>query len=256
MSGESACKKNALPDRGSVVGTVSNVDSLPGLAGLPLAGMCDIVEFRLDAYPAAMPAVEAAISALPVPALITARDPHEGGMSGLGFSPRLALLNSMAGRAGFIDVELRNFALFAEAIDHALENGALVIASHHDFAGMPSASEIDDLVGRAAEGGAHIAKLAVTPRNTADLAVLAARLEGDSPIPLSLMGMGPMGRVSRLLLGQLGSRLNYGFLDEPTASGQWPVGELKRLIEILRAENPATAVSAETVESAIAPTVP
>ena len=249
MSSASACKKIVLSPGVSVVGSVSNAETLPRLSGLPVAAMCDIVEFRLDAYPAAMPAVEAAIAALPVPALIAARDPNEGGLNGLGFSPRLALLNAMTGHAALIDVELRNFVLFAEAIDQARENDAIVIASHHDFSGMPSSSEIDDLIGQAVQGGAHIAKLAVTPQSSTDLAVLAAKLEDTTPIPLSLMGMGRFGRVSRLLLGQLGSRLNYGFLDEPTAPGQWPAGELKRLLEALCAENPPApaeeAVSAD-----------
>jgi 3-dehydroquinate dehydratase-1 len=49
------------------------------------------------------------------------------------------------------------------------------------------------------------------------------------------MGMGPLGRVSRLLLGQLGSTLNYGYLDSATVPGQWSAAELKRLLGILRA---------------------
>jgi 3-dehydroquinate dehydratase-1 len=254
MSGESACKKNAVPAPGSIVGTISNADSLPRLAALPVASLCDIVEFRLDAFPSAMEVVEAAIETLPVPALITARDPHEGGLNNLGFSPRLALLNAMAGRAGLIDIELRNFAIFSEAIDHAVESGVVVIASHHDFAGMPSSSQIDDIIGQALEGGADMAKLAVTPRSSAELAELAGRLENGSPIPLSLMGMGRFGRVSRLLFGQLGSRLNYGFIDEPTAPGQWPAGELKRLIASLRGENPPGPAAVETIGKANAPT--
>jgi 3-dehydroquinate dehydratase len=37
------------------------------------------------------------------------------------------------------------------------------------------------------------------------------------------------------LLGQLGSVLNYGYLDESTVPGQWPAAELKSLLATLRA---------------------
>ena len=45
------------------------------------------------------------------------------------------------------------------------------------------------------------------------------------------MGMGPLGKVSRLVLAAAGSRLNYGYLDKPQVPGQWPALELVRRIE-------------------------
>jgi 3-dehydroquinate dehydratase-1 len=44
------------------------------------------------------------------------------------------------------------------------------------------------------------------------------------------MGMGPLGKVSRLVLAAAGSRLNYGYLDKPQVKGQWPALELVRRI--------------------------
>ena len=57
--------------------------------------------------------------------------------------------------------------------------------------------------------------------------------------PIAVMGMGPMGPVSRLLYSQLGSCLVYGYLgEEETAPGQWHVSlikeTLRRLGPILR----------------------
>ena len=47
------------------------------------------------------------------------------------------------------------------------------------------------------------------------------------------MGMGTFGKISRLLLAQAGSVLNYGYLDQPNASGQWEAVLLqKRLAEL------------------------
>jgi 3-dehydroquinate dehydratase-1 len=62
-----------------------------------------------------------------------------------------------------------------------------------------------------------------------DIFVLAAMIE-TSPIPVSAMGMGPVGKLSRLVLARAGSILNYGYLQTPNAPGQWPATELKRLI--------------------------
>jgi 3-dehydroquinate dehydratase-1 len=46
--------------------------------------------------------------------------------------------------------------------------------------------------------------------------------------------MGPLGKVSRLVLAAAGSRLNYGYLDKPQVAGQWPARELAlRLGEVL-----------------------
>jgi 3-dehydroquinate dehydratase-1 len=43
------------------------------------------------------------------------------------------------------------------------------------------------------------------------------------------MGMGPLGKLSRLTLATAGSCLNYGYLQHPNAPGQWPAKELMRL---------------------------
>jgi 3-dehydroquinate dehydratase I len=45
-----------------------------------------------------------------------------------------------------------------------------------------------------------------------------------------VMGMGKYGKISRLVLAQAGSCLNYGYVGTPNASGQWPVAALKARI--------------------------
>ena len=47
---------------------------------------------------------------------------------------------------------------------------------------------------------------------------------------ISVMGMGPWGRVSRLVLAKCGSLLNYGYIGTSNAPGQWPASELKQLL--------------------------
>jgi 3-dehydroquinate dehydratase-1 len=48
------------------------------------------------------------------------------------------------------------------------------------------------------------------------------------------MGMGPLGKVSRLVLPSAGSLLVYGYLDRPQVEGQWPAEEVaRRLREVM-----------------------
>ena len=65
------------------------------------------------------------------------------------------------------------------------------------------------------------------------------------------MGMGRLGKISRLLLAQAGSVLNYGYLDQPNASGQWEATLLKKRLAELGTDQaftgcpPSTRISAE-----------
>lgn len=238
MESSPATANATLLSRVSVVGSIVTPELLDAADTLALAESCDVVEFRLDAYPDATGRVREAIPRLAVPALITARDPLEGGQNGLGFSPRRALLTSLVDDAALVDVEVANLRLFSDVVEQAIDGGVPVVASFHDFHAMPPMEMLRDKMNRALDEGASAVKFAVTPQSVEDVAALARLLEG-APCPLSLMGMGRFGRVSRLLLAQLGSCLNYGYLDQATVRGQWSARELKHLVGELRREEKA-----------------
>ena len=234
MSSPVASEKSIRLDGVNVVGSLLTA-GLPGGDWASVAGACDVVEFRVDACPQAAAAVRSAAASCPWPALLTVRDPREGGLNQLGLTPRRALLGSLVDDFQLVDIEIANLCVFREVVQQAHEGGALVVASYHDFLGQPAEAVLHDLCAEALGLGADIVKFAVTPQCSADLAVLASMLESGSSTALSLMGMGRFGRVSRLLLGQLGSVLNYGYLDESTVPGQWAAAELKSLLATLRA---------------------
>jgi len=234
MSPDAALKNSVLPHAVNVVGSLLG-PTPPAGDWAAVAASCDVVEFRVDACPQAAGEVRAAAAASPVPRLLTVRDPREGGLNALGLTPRRVLLQSLVDDFQVVDVEIANLGPFRDVVQQARENGALVVGSFHDFHGQPPPEVLSDLMAEALALGADIVKFAVTPQHSADLAALASLLETGPTTPLSLMGMGPLGRVSRLLLGQLGSVLNYGYLDEATVPGQWSAAELKRLLATLRA---------------------
>ncbi len=125
-----------------------------------------------------------------------------------------------------------------EVIRQARRRGAGVILSHHDFKRTPRPEKLRDLARRARDAGADMFKVATMTEKPRDLATLIEFLANEKKVlPLAVMGMGTYGKVSRLVLAQAGSCLNYGYLGTPNASGQWPVAVLKaRIAELTNGE--------------------
>lgn len=228
-------EKSSLLRPGLVAGSVVSPESLAFASTNEVAFFCDLVEFRADALVSSLDAVEQAMQDCPVPALLTVRDLSEGGKVSLSPEERGKIFTRLLPRATAVDIEIAHLAAFPEVISAAKKRGIPVVASFHDFHKTPEASRLLDLQSMALDAGADTVKFATTLTNSRDLAVLAG-LQENSATPLATMGMGSLGRVSRLLLARLGSVLNYGYLDQPTVGGQWPAKRLRELIRELREE--------------------
>lgn len=235
MLSHTSLEKSSLLLPGQVVGSIIRVSALGEMETLNIRERCDIVEFRADGFPGDIPDLQEAMSQCPCPALLTVRRPDEGGMNNLSPAERRSRLEEFLPHTRLLDLEIASLAEFPDIISQARTLNIPVIASFHDFSGTPEKDTLKAAAERARELGADAVKFATFLRGTADLAVLAA-LQEESAIPMATMGMGPMGRVSRLLLASLGSVLNYGYLDEPTVPGQWPAARLRELIRELRGE--------------------
>lgn len=215
-----------------VVGAVSRPETLGSLAGMAdLPGECDVLELRLDSLALPSPDVHAQAASLGMPLLITARHPAEGGHGNLSAADRAALLESHLDIAALMDVELQSAMDLQPLIAKARNRGVGVIGSYHDFLATPG----DDVLRGAVDFGLQFkldaVKIATTLQKPEDLARLIHLLGSEKRIPLSVMGMGGLGRVSRLTLARCGSLLNYGYLGESNAPGQWPARRLKELLK-------------------------
>jgi len=194
----------------------------------------DFLEIRVDNFAHDLDPLLAALPRLQVPLLVTVRHPAEGGINNLGFAQRRELYRHFLPYASLIDIELRSFEKLAGTIEEAREAGVQVIASAHYFHSTPSTANIQRLIGKAHKAGADICKVAALADTQAALGQLLGVLSRKLPLPVSVMGMGRFGKISRLLLAQAGSVLNYGYLDKPNASGQWEARTLKsRLSELI-----------------------
>ncbi len=223
------------PDLSSprVVATVTQADDLSFLAGGGIAA-CDVLEYRLDNLLSHEAEAAGVMASSPRPVLLTVRTPDEGGHGDLDATTRLAIYRRHLSAAHLVDTEIASLALpeFAGFAEEVRASGGSIVASTHDFQGFPGRDCLADRIAEAYARGAEIAKVAVVVTTMAELFDLVSLVEyhrGKGRL-ISAMGMGPLGKLSRLVLAKAGSCLNYGYLRVANAPGQWEAAELSALL--------------------------
>ena len=221
-----------IPQTPLVVGSVASLNHLACLQPVELPSLCDLLEIRLDGMADHMDALKIELARFPdFPLLFTARSVDEGGLKQLDTSQRSKLLLEVVDYATWIDVELASYEAMQEAIHEIRCQEVGLILSYHNFEQTPAEFEMQRLVDLSEE--ADIVKIAVQHQSVDDFGRCTRILQRNDH-PMSMMGMGELAPVSRLLYAQHGSLLNYGYLgDTPTAPGQWPAQLLKEAIAAL-----------------------
>ena len=192
---------------------------------------CDWMELRADALPAELSMPQILDVRPTVPVLVTVRHQSEGGLRMWKFeAERMRVAESLLPMATALDWEIAQLSHAKELVQAAKAAGVKVIASAHDFEKTPSLDFMLEREREARAAGADIVKFAFRLQTLDDMMVgveLLRRADG----PMAIMGMGPLGPVSRLLYAQHGSCLVYGYLGEtPTAPGQWSAGLFRRAL--------------------------
>jgi 3-dehydroquinate dehydratase-1 len=191
----------------------------------------DLFELRLDRLTNCIDEVSAASGGLPAPCIATARAPGEGGADHLSARRRRALLLDFLPRAAWVDVEYRSARSFEAILRSAAAHHVGTIISFHDFKTTPHASRLDDIVSGAVSLGADIVKVATRTDTPAQLEALLDLFERQrAAANLVAMGIGKLGRVSRLELARRGCMLNYAHLGSPAAAGQLSIRDLRRAL--------------------------
>lgn len=216
----------------AVVGTIYSEASLARARTLH-AGDVDFLEIRVDHFAADPAALHEVLGTLKFPLILTVRHPAEGGSGALSLARRRDLLLEFLPAAALVDVELRSVAGMGEVIAAARAREVGVIVSDHHFRSTPAVGRLRERLHAARAAGADIFKVAALATRPADLTTLLTFLTEEKRLPLSVMGMGSWGKISRLLCAQGGSVLNYGYLAEPQVSGQWEAVLLKERIREL-----------------------
>ena len=207
----------------------------------------DLLEWRIDGYAQvedtstcleALNALKAVMGSIPL--ILTCRIHREGGFQEISQETRMKLITATMETGGveIVDVEMCNEPAFIEKVKEIAQTyGTRLILSYHNFDETPDETAIHDKLLEAQEKGADIAKLAVMPRNYADvLTLLGATLKartGAVNVPIITMSMGSEGGVTRVAGGLFGSDLTFAIGKESSAPGQIPIGELRQAMSVL-----------------------
>jgi 3-dehydroquinate dehydratase-1 len=166
-----------------------------------------------------------------LPLIVTNRCQKEGGQWEGSEESRMDLLLSAIPFADGVDVELS--APFRTRVNEAMRSGnKTLIISSHDFKATPSYGNMQATLKLANAAGADIAKLAVTPNNSADTLRLLTVTQ-DADFPVCTIAMGKLGSHTRVVAPIYGSVLTYGSVDGTVAPGQLRIDELKHMLEVL-----------------------
>lgn len=222
-------------------------EELIGQAATLVGMLPDLVEWRIDGFTEVEDVVQS-LSALAelrsilgdIPLIFTCRIDVEGGMRKISQDKRLELMVAVieSGNIDLIDIELCNGREFIDAIKiPAQARHVALILSYHNFKETPAEAFIYDKLLAAYEAGADIPKLAVMPKDYADVLVLlhATNRARNSAIdaPLVTMSMGEQGAVTRLAGGLFGSDITFAVGSASSAPGQIPIAQLRAGMAVL-----------------------
>ena len=219
----------------AIVAVIAGLDDLQ--VWRDYSGVADLFELRLDRLLTAKPDLAPADFSPGGPFLITARDSVEGGAPELAFKDRIRALREWFHLAAWIDVEARNVSAYAELLGTAQVAGKQIVISYHNFERTPAIIELEEILRDIRFEGPFVFKAVTRATTWQDLANLTDFLLQHPERDLALMGMGPLGKLSRLLLPAFGSRLVYASCAKTVVPGQWPAGSLRAMLDALEAAN-------------------
>ena len=188
----------------------------------------DVIELRLDCLDSTPENISELLQGVGRPVILTFRPYEQGGYRKLNREEREAFWKTAPrGESIWWDVE-------GELVQDLLPDWSRVIASHHDFSGVPS--DLQQIYERLAKTPAHILKIAVQAHDVVDCIPVfqlldRAQHEGREIIAIA---MGNAGIATRILGPSRGAFLTYGALDDEssTAPGQVNAPKLRSLYHI------------------------
>ena len=146
---------------------------------------------------------------------------------------RMDLLKvAISSGAAFVDIEIESKPEFTnELVAFAKQYNTTVIISYHNFEQTPSSAELAEIIKNCFDLGADIAKIATMVKSNQDNARLLSLY--DTKKKIVVLGMGQLGKITRLMAPYLGSPFTFASLDEAsaTAPGQITAFRLKQMLE-------------------------
>ncbi len=221
---------------------------------------CDLIEWRADYFmyindisfmKKAAYFIRYAIEDKPL--IFTFRTLEEGG--GQDIDPDYYFeLNRYMVHTGLVDIIDLEFGKLTDSdtdvIKFAKQNNVKVLLSTHDFLSTPTETEMTDVIYDMRYLGADICKVAVTPNDMTDvLTILKSsdkiQTERDN-IPFVLIGMGDLGRLTRMTGELFGSVLTFASSGKyQSATGQMSIEELRKGLDVMGNRNEGVSFGKE-----------
>ena len=150
-------------------------------------------------------------------------------------SERIELLKAcMDLGSNFIDVEIESLDDYLRTLTaHAHQCGTKTIISYHNFEATPEKKELEHLLQKCYERGGSVAKIAVQVNTLKDVHHLLGvyNLPGKKVV----LGMGKLGRITRLMGPYLGAEFTFGApgTGSETAPGQFSYNQLTDIYKVI-----------------------
>ena len=191
----------------------------------------DFFELRLDRLAGTLDQLEKKLPKLRALLIITARHPEEGGANKLSLRQRRDLLTRFLDHAEYLDVELRSAYAMRGLLTLATRKKVRRIISFHNLKSTPPPRILVAKARMAKAFGANIFKVATRTDTPVQLARLLDVITGkDIDLPVSAMGIGELGAISRVMLARAGSALVYASVAAGTdIEGQLSLKQLRAL---------------------------
>ena len=162
--------------------------------------------------------------------LSTVRSKEEGGAE-LSDEERLNIFQEVIPVSDIVDVELLSESINREVIDIVKKEGKLSLVSYHDFEKTPSEEEIQSIIDKGASLSADIIKYAFSVKSSEDVGRILSVTYRNRDKNLVAIGMGELGKLTRVAGFFFGSLISYTFIGKSFAPGQI---EVDKLVEEMR----------------------
>ena len=165
--------------------------------------------------------------------ILTVRAKWEGGGTEIKDTERLEIYQKCIDLVDYVDIELSSLDIINDVVNLAKNNNREVIISFHDFEKTPSEEAIQSFIDKSFQYGADISKISVKVNCEDDVGRILSisyknKLLGRKLIAI---GMGELGRITRVAGYFFGSIITYTYIGKSVAPGQI---EINKLLEELK----------------------
>jgi len=167
--------------------------------------------------------------------IFTCRRKDEGGQFGGSEKERIQILKRAFDLGFLVDVELTTLEENKMRLSRSMQKRAIL--SFHDFMKTPSKTDLDSIVKRMAIFNPHIKKIATMVKNEDDnKRLLNVVIQKNTKENICVIGMGPLGKKTRIIAPLLGSCMTYCSInsDGASAPGQMTCNDMNTIYSLLQ----------------------